>query len=82
MSLDSLSMRNPVHVDWALDHGVFPVVVAHFGLSPVIDLLVTPLNSQLPVFISPVPDLAAFGTDTLSVPWDWFKVVYDFPPWH
>ncbi len=48
-------------MEWTLDQSVFQAMVAHFGLSPVIDLLVTPLNSQLPVFISPFPDMAAFS---------------------
>ena len=41
---------------WALDQSVFQDVVVHIGLSPVIDLLATPLNSKLPVFISPFLD--------------------------
>ena len=53
-------------MEWALDQSVFQAVVAHFGLLPVIDLLVTSLDSKLSVFISPFPDPAAFGVDTLS----------------
>ena len=67
-------------MEWALDHVVFKAMVAHFSLSPVIDLLLTPLNSQLLVFISPFLDLAAFSVDTLSVPWDLFRMAYAFPP--
>ena len=50
-----------------------------FGLSLVINLLATPLKSWLPVFISPFPDLAAFGIDALSVLRDSFGMVYAFP---
>ena len=49
---DSLSRRSPVPTEWALDQSVFQVMVAHFGLSPVINLLATLKNSKLPVFIS------------------------------
>ncbi len=61
---DSLLRRSPVQTEWALDHIVFQAMVANFGLSPVIDLLATLLNSQLPVFISPFPDLVTFSVDT------------------
>ena len=64
-------------MEWALDHIVFQVMVAHFCLSPVINLLATFLNSTLLVFISPFPDPVAFGVGTLSVPWD---LTYAFPP--
>ena len=67
---DPLSWRGPVQMEWALDRSMFQAVVAHTGLSPVIDLLVTPLNSQLPVFLSPFPDPAGFSIDYLSVWWD------------
>ena len=46
-------MRNPVQMKRALAHIVFQAMVAHFSLSPVINLLATPLNSQLPVFSGP-----------------------------
>ena len=77
---DSLSRRSPVQIELALDHIVFQAMVAHFGLSLVIDLLATPLNSQLPVFISPFLDPAAFGVNALSVPRDSFRTAYAFPP--
>ena len=67
-------------MEWALDQSVFQAVVVHFGLSPVIDLLTTPLISQLPVFLSPFLDLTAFRIDALSVPWDSFRIVYAFCP--
>ena len=53
-------------MEWALNQSVFQAMLVHFGVLPVINLLVTPLNSQLPVFFSPFPDPAAFGVDTLS----------------
>ena len=64
-------------MEWALVQSVFQAVVAHFGLSPVIDLLVTPLNSQLPVF-SLFLDPAVFSVDALSVLWDLFEMAYAF----
>ena len=79
---DSLSGRSPIQMEWALDHIVFQAMVAHFGLLPVIDLLVTSLNSQLPVFICPFPNPAVFGVNALSVPWDSFGMAYAFSPWH
>ena len=45
-----------------------------------IDLLATPLNSQLLGFISPFADLVAFGVDALLVPWDSLRMAYAFPP--
>ena len=59
---------------------MFQATVAHFGLSLVINLLVTPLNLQLPVLFSSFPNPAAFGVDALSVPWDSFRAAYVFPP--
>ena len=77
---DSLLRICPLQTEWALDHVVFQALVAHFGLSLVIDLLATALNSQLLVFISPILDLAAFGVYALSVPWDSFMTAHAFPP--
>ena len=62
-----------------LDHIVLEAVVAHSGLSPVIDLLATSLTSQLPVFISPFLDPAAISINALSVPSVSFRMVYAFP---
>ena len=67
-------------MEWALDWSVFQAVIAHFGLSPVIVLLATPLNSQLLVFISPLLDPAAFSVNALSVPGDSFGMAYTFHP--
>ncbi len=50
---DSLLRRNPAQTEWALNLSVFQAKVVHFGLLPMIDLLMTPLNSKLEVFISP-----------------------------
>ena len=62
--LDPLSLRGPVQMEWALDWSVFQALVAPFGLSPVIDLLVTHLNSRLSVFLCPLLDPAEFSVDT------------------
>ena len=43
------------------------------------DLFATWLNSQLPRFISPFPDLAALAVDALSAAWE-ESDVYAFPP--
>ncbi len=66
---------------WALDKSMFQSVVGHFGLSPVIALMVTPLNARLPVVLCPFTDLAALCVNVLSVPWKEFSMANTFPPW-
>ena len=61
----SLLRRSPVQVEGALGQSVFQAMGAQFGLAPVVDLLATPLNSQLSVFISPFLYPAMFCVDTL-----------------
>ena len=58
---------------------MFQAVLAHFGLSPETNLLVTPQNAQLLVFISSFPDPAVFDVNALSVPGDSLGMVYAFP---
>ena len=45
-----------------------------------VDLLATPLNSQLPVFIIPFPNPAAFDIYAVSVLLDLITMAYAFLP--
>ncbi len=45
-----------------------------------VDLFATYLNAQLPLYVSPMPDLEAVGVEAMSTPWTW-KNMYAFPPW-
>ena len=77
---DALSRAKPVQTEWSLSQTLFEEIVGHLMLSPVIDLMATPLNTKLPVFICPYPDPQAQGVDALSVPWDNFRTAYIYPP--
>ncbi|KAL8608175.1 hypothetical protein ACOMHN_016630 [Nucella lapillus] len=44
-----------------------------------VDLFATRFNHQLPTFVSPVPDLLAWATDALSIPWRGI-LGYAYPP--
>ena len=44
-----------------------------------VDLMATPLNAKLPVFICPYPEPKALAVDAMSVNWEEFGVAYIFP---
>ncbi|XP_068244858.1 uncharacterized protein [Palaemon carinicauda] len=67
-----------VGYEWSLHPEVARSVIQKWG-SPVMDLFATKLNTQLPVFCSPVPDPKVAFEDAFQHPWDNLNV-YAFPP--
>ncbi|XP_068227864.1 uncharacterized protein [Palaemon carinicauda] len=55
--------------EWSLHPEVARTLLGKWG-SPEIDLFATRINTQLPVFCSPVPDPTAAFEDTFQHPWD------------
>lgn len=77
---DALSRAQPIQTEWQLSRTVFQAVLSQLNLSPLVDLMATPENTQLPVFICPYPEPEALGVDAMSMGWDQFRVAYVFPP--
>ena len=64
--------------EWTLVHSVLkPIWSAWF--TPHIDVFATRFSHRLPVYVSPVPDPAAWVVDALSIPWS-NLLSYAFPP--
>ena len=76
---DSLSRSHMIlPTEWTLSREVLePVWTTWFR--PLVDLFATRFNHRLPVYVSPVPDPAAWAIDALSVPWSGLQA-YAFPP--
>ena len=54
--------------EWTLVHSVLqPIWSARF--TPHINLFPTRFSHRLPLYVSPVPDMAAWAVDALSIPW-------------
>ncbi len=64
--------------EWTLVHEALLPVWARFG-KPLLDLFATNHSARLPLFVSPVPDPAAWAVDALSIPWSGLDA-YAFPP--
>ncbi|XP_021355212.1 uncharacterized protein LOC110451492 [Mizuhopecten yessoensis] len=78
---DTLSRRlQPVLTEWQLDPSIFRAICLVWD-RPHVDLFATALNHQLPTFVSPVPDPAAWGVDALSLDWKGLHA-YAFPPFN
>ena len=65
-------------IEWMLDHNLFKQITKHLGL-PVVDLFASPVNHQIPEFVSWRPEPGAIATDAFNIPWD-FPLSYLFPP--
>ena len=78
---DRLSRTNiPILTEWSLNQAVVNEIF-HMTKFPNIDLLASPLNHRLPVYVPPIPDEKALTIDTLSVDWNLIHA-YAFPPFH
>ena len=76
---DSLSRGVAVSTEWELNPVDFAwISEAVPGLE--IDMMATPFNAKLPLFISPFDHARAVGTDALSVDWNRWRRIYIFPP--
>ena len=76
---DKLSRHNQViQTEWSLSQQVFSRLCSRWA-QPQVDLFVTRFNHKLPQFVLPVPDLAAWAVDALSLPWEHLEA-YAFPP--
>ncbi|XP_067683784.1 uncharacterized protein [Haliotis asinina] len=68
----------PPSTEWQLNPRTFQSLCLQFG-RPMLDLFATRLNCQLPIYVSPVPDPAAWAVDALSLEWEGMDA-YAFPP--
>ena len=57
-----------VNTEWTLSRSVTAQLWKVWG-TPMIDLMVTELTTQLPTYISPYPDPRAFAVDAMSCEW-------------
>ena len=65
--------------EWSLNPGLFNNLVAKWG-KPEIDLFASRLNNKVDLYVSWRADPGAFATDSLSVDWSPYKLIYCFPP--
>jgi hypothetical protein len=80
LGADILSRPDTVYAtEWSLDRSVFRWLCAKLNFQPKIDVFATSLNSQLPLYFSPVPDEKAAGLDAFNQNWDGW-LIYVFPP--
>ena len=76
---DSLSRSHMVlNSEWTLAHNVLSPVWQKW-FKPQIDLFATQFSRRLPLYVSPVPDPAAWAIDALSINWE-NLIAYAFPP--
>jgi hypothetical protein len=76
---DSWSRDLDSVAEWKLNPRVFDYVVENLGFLPVVDLMATRINTQLPKFMSFHPDPEAFAVDAFF--WSWEDLdFYLFPP--
>ncbi|XP_067671071.1 uncharacterized protein [Haliotis asinina] len=68
----------PPSTEWQLNPRTFQSLCLQFG-RPMLDLFATRLNCQFPIYVSPVPDPAAWAVDALSLEWEGMDA-YAFPP--
>ena len=76
---DQLSLPNqPIMTEWRLHPEVVNLIFRLWG-TPVVDMFVTVHNTDLPQFMSPVPEPRALAIDALSQDWQG-RLLYMFPP--
>ena len=76
---DALSRPHMVlNTEWTLSRSLLLPIWARW-FRPHVDLFATRFNHRLPVYVSPVPDPAAWAVDALSISWEGLAV-YAFPP--
>lgn len=76
---DALSRPDkPSPTEWMLHPEAFLLLCRQVH-RPLVDLFATRFNHQLPVYVSPIPDPAAWSVDALSLPWEGLDA-YAFPP--
>lgn len=75
---DALSRKFNDNIEWMLDKSVFEHIVQSYGPLD-IDLFASRLNTQLPIYISWMPDPGAYAVDAFTVDWGNFRI-YAFPP--
>ena len=77
---DILSRKDDiVNTEWTLCPRVVQDIWLIWG-KPMIDLMATTFNHQLPVYVSPFPDPQAHAVDAMSLSWNGMDA-YIFPPW-
>ena len=76
---DKASRASPISTEWSLDDLSFQLLCVRHGL-PQVDLMATLENAKISTYISPCPDVKAWGLDALSCDWDLWESIYLFPP--
>ncbi|XP_041417784.1 uncharacterized protein LOC121393399 [Xenopus laevis] len=78
LKVDLLSCRSLDSGEWSLNYQVFRKVMGRWGW-PDLDLMASPENHKLPVFLARVPCREAWAIDAFAHSWDnlW---AYMFPP--
>jgi hypothetical protein len=77
---DSLSRRNQVvSTEWSLDKNCLQELWRVLD-RPLIDLFATSKNFQMPIYVSPFPDPAAWKINAMTFSWS-NQYLYAFPPW-
>ena len=76
---DGLSRTHPLPTEWRLPQEAFRTLSQWAGPFT-IDLMATPINTQLPQFISPFSHPKAVATNVLGIEWQNYDQYYMFPP--
>ena len=77
---DYLSRKGSIiTTEWSIHPSILHRINLTWPDKPQIDLFATKLNNKLPLYVSPMPDPCALGTDALTMNWDGF-LAYAYPP--
>lgn len=76
---DSLSRTVPLPTEWKVSSKDFERLLQWHGHLQV-DLMATPLNNQLPSFVTPFYHPGAIATNALTIDWNQWSQIYMFPP--
>ena len=75
---DFISGKFRDNTEWMLDKTLFQEIVTKFGY-PKVDLFASRLNTQLPIYVSWMPDPNAWKVDAFTLDWGPLDL-YAFPP--
>jgi hypothetical protein len=76
---DALSRKDPRPAEWGLPQETFQKITDWHGPLQV-DLMASPHNNKLPLYVSAFEYPGAVATDVLAVDWNQWQEVYIFPP--
>ena len=76
---DTESRKEYKQAEWMLNSDIFEKAVQRFNFIPDLDCFASRINSQIPRYVSRMPDPYASFIDSFSINWSHFKC-YIFPP--